>query len=89
MAQQKRRHQPTTGRAESAHPDRVPEIGKRERVAVAWFGVAFLVIAVAGLAWAPSLRILWILMLIFGAATIPQVMLSWLGAPRKGRGSST
>jgi hypothetical protein len=58
--------------------------GPSEQIAVAWVGVSFILIAVAGLALAPGARWLWIVLLVFGAATLPQVTIWWILA-RRGR----
>jgi hypothetical protein len=52
-----------------------PAPDRRTQVVAAWAGVSLTVIAVLGLIAAPGVRFLWIVMLIFGIATIPQVLL--------------
>jgi Flp pilus assembly protein TadB len=47
----------------------------REQVAAAWAGVTLTVIVILGLLAAPGARLLWIVLLVFGIATIPQVLL--------------
>ncbi len=37
-----------------------------------WVAAAFVGLAVAGLAIAPSLRLLWLMLLVFGIAAVPQ-----------------
>jgi hypothetical protein len=81
LAQRKRPRHPGQRVAASTSPTR--EISKRERVAVAWSGATFVLIAIAGLLWAPSWHLLWIVLLIFGTATIPQVMIWWIAAVRR------
>lgn len=45
-----------------------------ERRAILWSGAAFLAVAVAGLLFAPGLRLLWVLLLVFGIAAVPQAL---------------
>jgi hypothetical protein len=47
--------------------------------------VAFLVIAALGLAWLPGGRAIWIVFLVFGAATVPQVTIWWVGDLKRRR----
>jgi hypothetical protein len=47
-----------------------------------WAGAALVAIALAGLAIAPGLRIVWLLLLFFGVITVPQVLL-WRRTERK------
>jgi len=44
--------------------------------AVGWSGATLAAIAVAGLVYAPSLRTVWILILIIGAASLPQAWIA-------------
>jgi hypothetical protein len=43
-----------------------------ERRAILWSAAAFLAVAVAGLLFAPGLRLLWVVLLVFGIAAVPQ-----------------
>lgn len=52
-----------------------PALSTRSRVIVAWIGAAVTLVAVVGLIAAPAARVVWIVLLIFGIATIPQVLL--------------
>jgi hypothetical protein len=52
-----------------------PSPDRRTQVAAAWAGVFLTVIGVLGLIAVPGVRLLWIVILIFGVATIPQVLL--------------
>lgn len=45
-----------------------------ERRAILWSAAAFLAVAVAGLLFAPGLRLLWVLLLVFGIAAVPQAL---------------
>ncbi len=47
--------------------------------AVGWSGAILAAIAVIGLAYAPSLRTIWIVILVFGAVSVPQ---AWLALRR-------
>ena len=76
MAQRKRSRRST--RTSGVSSEQTHAISRRDRIGVAWSGVTFVLIAAAGLQWAPSLYVLWIVLLIFGAATIPQVMIWWI-----------
>jgi hypothetical protein len=46
-----------------------------ERRAILWSAAAFLAVAVAGLLLAPGLRLLWVVLLIFGVAAVRQALL--------------
>jgi hypothetical protein len=45
-----------------------------ERGAILWSATAFLAVAVAGLLFAPGLRLLWVVLLVFGIAAVPQAL---------------
>jgi hypothetical protein len=45
-----------------------------ERRAILWSAVAFLAVAVAGLLFAPGFRLLWVVVLVFGIAAVPQAL---------------
>ena len=45
-----------------------------ERRAILWSATAFLGVAVAGLVVAPELRLLWVVLLVFGIAAVPQAL---------------
>jgi cyanate permease len=45
-----------------------------ERRAILWSAAAFLAVAVAGLLFAPGLRLLWVILLGFGIAAVPQAL---------------
>ena len=45
-----------------------------ERRAILWSAAAFLAVAVAGLLLAPGLRLLWVVLLVFGIAAAPQAL---------------
>jgi hypothetical protein len=45
-----------------------------ERRAILWSAAAFLAVAVAGIVLAPGLRVLWIVLLVFGIAAVPQAL---------------
>ena len=45
-----------------------------ERRAILWSAAAFLAVAVAGLLFAPGLRLLWVVLLVFGIAAVPQAL---------------
>jgi len=47
----------------------------KERLVAAWAGVALTVIAVLGFFAAPGMLLLWTVLLVFGIATMPQVLL--------------
>lgn len=47
----------------------------KPQLAAAWAGAGLTVIAILGLLAAPEARLLWIVLLVFGIATIPQVLL--------------
>lgn len=61
------------------------EPGPLEQLAVAWVGVTFVGIAAAGLSFDPARRAVWLILLIFGAATIPQVTLWWVANRKRDR----
>ena len=50
---------------------------KGDRVATAWSGLAFVLIAIGGLHWVPGLKLLWWILLLCGIATIPQIFIWW------------
>lgn len=52
----------------------------RVKVIAAWAGAVLTVIAIVGFIAAPGARIVWIVLLVFGVATIPQVLL-WRNPP--------
>lgn len=54
-------------------PER-PGLDARERVVAPWAGAGLAVVAVLGLLVAPQARLLWVVLLAFGIATIPQVL---------------
>ena len=45
-----------------------------ERRAILWSAAAFLAVAVAGLLFVPGLRLLWVVLLVFGIAAVPQAL---------------
>jgi hypothetical protein len=55
--------------------------GKAKLVA-AWMGFAFTVVAVLGFVFSPGERLVWTVLLIWGLATIPQVLM-WREPARK------
>ena len=46
----------------------------RERRMILWSAATFLAVAVAGLFLAPGLRLLWVILLVFGIAAVPQAL---------------
>jgi hypothetical protein len=50
---------------------------KGDRVATAWSGLAFVLVAIGGLYWLPRLKLLWWILLLCGIATIPQIFIWW------------
>jgi Flp pilus assembly protein TadB len=64
---------------------RGPAPDAKTRVIAAWAGAGLAVIGVVGLVAAPGARLVWIVFLIFGVATIPQVLF-WRHAVREGEG---
>ena len=65
-----------------------PSLVARERVIAAWTGVGLTIIAILGLLLAPGARLLWIVLLVFGIATIPQVLL-WRHTVAAGTAATT
>lgn len=63
-----------------------PTLDPKTKLIAAWTGAAFTVIAILGLIVAPGARLLWIVLLVFGVATIPQVLLG--GRSRRERSGS-
>jgi hypothetical protein len=55
------------------------------RRATAWAGAAIAVIAVLGLLYAPGLLLLWIVLLVFAVAAIPQALLAARSTERRQR----
>jgi hypothetical protein len=53
--------------------------------ATGWAGVVLAVIAVLGLLYAPGLVLLWIVMLVFAVAAIPQALLAGRFTERRQR----
>jgi hypothetical protein len=53
---------------------RQPTLNRAERRAILWSAAAFLAVAVAGLVLAPGLRVLWVVLLVFGIAAVPQAL---------------
>jgi hypothetical protein len=53
---------------------RQPLLNPAERRAILWSATAFLAVAVAGLLIAPGLRLLWVVLLVFGVAAVPQAL---------------
>jgi hypothetical protein len=45
-----------------------------QRRAILWSAAAFLAVAVAGLLFAPGLGLLWVALLVFGVAAVPQAL---------------
>lgn len=60
------------GKSDVRQPPLNPTV---ERRAILWSAAAFLAVAVAGLLLAPGLRLLWVVLLIFGVAAVPQALL--------------
>lgn len=84
MAKRKRARRPA--RPAASPPEQRPrQISKRERVTVAWSGALFVLIGAAGLQWLPRLGVIWIVFLIFGVATIPQVTIWWVNELKRRR----
>jgi hypothetical protein len=54
----------------------------KAKLAAAWLGFAFTLAAIAGLVFLPGLRFVWIVLLVWGLATIPQVIM-WREPARK------
>jgi hypothetical protein len=46
-----------------------------ERRAILWSATAFLAVAVGGFLFAPGLRLLWVVLFVFGVAAVPQALL--------------
>jgi Flp pilus assembly protein TadB len=55
---------------------------RREQAAVAWSGLAFVAAALVGWSLLPQARLVWIVLLVFGAATVPQLLV-WRLAGRR------
>ena len=55
---------------------------RREQAGVAWAGLALTGVGLAGLLIAPQARLVWIALIVFGVATIPQVLVWCLGGRR-------
>jgi len=53
---------------------RAPLNPAAERRASLWAATVFLAVAVAGLLLAPGLRLLWVVLLVFGIAAVPQAL---------------
>jgi hypothetical protein len=51
-----------------------PSPDARAKLIAAWTGAVLTVVAVVGFITAPGARIVWIVLLVFGIATIPQVL---------------
>jgi hypothetical protein len=51
-----------------------PEDDQRLRRVVLWIGAAFVAVAVIGLAFARELLVLWVVLLVFGVAAVPQTL---------------
>jgi cyanate permease len=54
--------------------------------AIAWAGVGTSALGVVGLIFLPELLLVWVILIGFGAATIPRAVLEWL-SERRGRRS--
>jgi hypothetical protein len=52
---------------------------------VAWAGVALVVVGIAGLLVLPKLLLLWVILIAFGAATVPRAIVEWLSERRRSR----
>ena len=84
MAKQNRQRRPD--RALTRVSDPAPaDVSRRDRAAVAWCGALFVVVAVVGLELWPVARPVWIVFLIFGAATVPQIAVWWLEGLKRRR----
>jgi hypothetical protein len=59
------------GKSEVKQPPLSPAA---ERRAILWSAAAFLAVSVAGLLFAPGLRLLWVVLLVFGIAAVPQAL---------------
>ena len=53
--------------------------------AVGWSGAMLAAIAVVGLVYAPSMRTIWIVILVLGAASVPQAWFALRREQRQGR----
>jgi hypothetical protein len=62
---------PASGKSQVPQPPLNPAA---ERRAILWSAAAFLAVAVAGLLFAPGLRLLWVVLLVLGIAAIPQAL---------------
>lgn len=51
-----------------------PSPDARVKLIAAWTGVSLTIVAILGLLLVPAARWLWIVLLVFGIATIPQVL---------------
>jgi hypothetical protein len=51
-----------------------PVLDAKTKLVAAWVGVAFTLISIIGLLALPGARLIWVVLLIFGVATIPQVL---------------
>jgi cyanate permease len=51
--------------------------------AIAWAGVATSVLGIVGLIFVPGLLLVWVILIGFGAATIPRAALEWLRERRR------
>jgi hypothetical protein len=53
--------------------------------AIAWAGVAFATLGVVGLIVVPGLPLVWVILIGFGAATVPRACLEWWRERRRPR----
>lgn len=76
MARQVRRRgrqrEPRTADAAPRSREKLGDEAVSLRRAILWSAAAFLAVGVAGLLLAPGLRFLWVVLLIFGIAAVPQ-----------------
>jgi len=52
-----------------------PPLSPKGKLAVAWIGAGLTLVALLGLIVVPGIRLVWIVLLVFGVLAIPQVLL--------------
>lgn len=65
-----------------------PTLDARTKLIAAWAGATLTALAIGGLLLAPDARMVWVVLLVFGVATIPQVLLWGARVPPKQPGDN-
>jgi hypothetical protein len=77
-------HRRESGGREMSEGKQAPFDASTLRIA-GWAGVVLATIGLLGLIYAPSLLVIWIVMLVFAVSAVPQALFATRGGQRRGR----